>query len=208
MEAKLELLSKEATLENKINEFLKARKGLETAIPGVPDAPQALTPISGALPVGTPGINETFSETTRQLNEMAAAQTIAAEAAKRHADMLYALGQIAQDAAFSIGEAFGQMAASGGRATAQLVNQAIAQAIAAIIRQLATTLPFPANIAAIASAGMFQGMMKSQIPAYRDGALAYGPSLGMIGEYANARTNPEVIAPLDKLQSMMGGGVC
>jgi hypothetical protein len=28
----------------------------------------------------------------------------------------------------------------------------------------------------------------------------------MIGEYANASTNPEVIAPLDKLQSMMGGG--
>jgi hypothetical protein len=53
---------------------------------------------------------------------------------------------------------------------------------------------------------MFQGIMKSQIPAYRDGAIAYGPSLGMIGEYANARTNPEVIAPLDKLQSMMGGG--
>lgn len=205
--AKLELLSQEATMQNKINEFLKARKGLEIAIPGVPDAPQALTPTSGALPVGTPGINETFSETTRQLNEMAAAQEKAALAAQKHAEMMQALSFIAQDAAFSIGEAFGQMAASGGRATAQLVNQAIAQAVAMIIRQIAATLPFPANIAAIAGAGMFQGMMKSQIPAYRDGALAYGPSVGMIGEYANARTNPEIIAPLDKLQGMLGGGI-
>ena len=26
----------------------------------------------------------------------------------------------------------------------------------------------------------------------------------MVGEYAGARTNPEVIAPLDKLQGMLG----
>jgi cell division protein FtsB len=143
---------------------------------------------------------------TKALNETAEAQEKAALAAQKHAEMMQALSFIAQDAAFSIGEAFGQMAASGGRATAQLVNQAIAQAVAMIIRQIAATLPFPANIAAIASAGMFQGMMKSQIPAYRDGAIAYGPSLGMIGEYANASTNPEIIAPLDKLQGMLGGG--
>ena len=98
------------------------------------------------------------------------------------------------------------MAACGGRASAQLVYQAIAQAIAAIIRQLATTLPFPANIAAIAGAGMFSGIMRSQIPAYADGAVAFGPTLGLMGEYANASTNPEVIAPLDKLKPMMGGG--
>jgi hypothetical protein len=120
--------------------------------------------------------------------------------------MMQTLGRIAQDAAFNIGEAFGMMAAKGGQATGALVAQAIAQAMAMIIRQIAATLPFPANIAAIASAGMFQGIMKSQIPAYRDGALAFGPSVGMIGEYASARTNPEVIAPLDKLQGMLGGG--
>ena len=162
--------------------------------------------LPGTVGVATPGINETFSETTRQLNEMAAAQERAALAAEKHAEMMQALSFIAQDAAFSIGEAFGQMAAKGGQATGQLVMQAIAQAMAMIIRQIAATLPFPANIAAIAGAGIYQGMMKSQIPAYRDGALAYGPSLGMIGEYANARTNPEVIAPLDKLKPMMGGG--
>ena len=27
-----------------------------------------------------------------------------------------------------------------------------------------------------------------------------------MGEYAGARSNPEVVAPLDKLKSMLGGG--
>ena len=37
------------------------------------------------------------------------------------------------------------------------------------------------------------------------GGLAYGDTLARVGEYANAKNNPEVIAPLDKLQSIMGG---
>ena len=200
MRERLRLLQEEETLNRAIAEYMRSRAGGDMA------APERMPSLPGTVAVTTPGINENFSETTRQLNEMAAAQDRAALAAQKHADMMQALSFIAQDAAFSIGEAFGQMAASGGRATAQLVNQAIAQAVAMIIRQIAATLPFPANIAAIASAGMFQGMMKSQIPAYRDGAIAYGPSLGMIGEYANASTNPEIIAPLDKLQGMLGGG--
>lgn len=37
-----------------------------------------------------------------------------------------------------------------------------------------------------------------------DGAVAYGPTLGLFGEYANAATNPEVVAPLDKLRGILG----
>lgn len=49
----------------------------------------------------------------------------------------------------------------------------------------------------------------ASIPKFADGALAYGPTLGIIGEYAGASGNPEVIAPLDKLKGLMGadGGV-
>ena len=36
------------------------------------------------------------------------------------------------------------------------------------------------------------------------GGLAYGETFATVGEYANARSNPEVIAPLDKLKSMLG----
>lgn len=41
------------------------------------------------------------------------------------------------------------------------------------------------------------------IPKFADGGLAYGPTLGMFGEYAGASNNPEVVAPLDKLRSML-----
>ena len=50
----------------------------------------------------------------------------------------------------------------------------------------------------------------ASIPKFADGALAYGPTLGIFGEYAGASNNPEVIAPLDKLKGLMGtddGGV-
>jgi hypothetical protein len=44
--------------------------------------------------------------------------------------------------------------------------------------------------------------------AFADGGIVSGPTMGLVGEYTGARNNPEVIAPLDKLQSMLdtGGG--
>ena len=42
---------------------------------------------------------------------------------------------------------------------------------------------------------------------YAAGGIAYGPTVGLFGEYANARTNPEVVAPLDRLRSLIGGGM-
>jgi len=44
------------------------------------------------------------------------------------------------------------------------------------------------------------------IPAFADGGVVYGPTLGLMGEYPGARSNPEIIAPLSKLQAMIGGG--
>ena len=41
---------------------------------------------------------------------------------------------------------------------------------------------------------------------FADGGVVYGPTLGLVGEYPGARTNPEVIAPLDKLKKIIGGG--
>jgi len=41
---------------------------------------------------------------------------------------------------------------------------------------------------------------------FASGGIVSGPTLGLMGEYAGARSNPEVVAPLDKLKSMLGGG--
>lgn len=38
---------------------------------------------------------------------------------------------------------------------------------------------------------------------FAKGGIAYGPTVGLVGEYPGARNNPEVIAPLDKLRTLM-----
>lgn len=45
-----------------------------------------------------------------------------------------------------------------------------------------------------------------QFKAFANGGIVYGPTLGLMGEYAGASSNPEVIAPLNKLQDLIGGG--
>ena len=41
---------------------------------------------------------------------------------------------------------------------------------------------------------------------FADGGIVYGPTLGLMGEYPGARSNPEVIAPLNKLKDIIGSG--
>ena len=58
-----------------------------------------------------------------------------------------------------------------------------------------------AMLAAVTAAG---------IPMLADGGVASGPTLAMVGEYAGANSNPEVIAPLDKLRGLLaepGSGI-
>lgn len=42
-----------------------------------------------------------------------------------------------------------------------------------------------------------------RVPTLASGGIAYGETMAVVGEYANARSNPEVVAPLDKLQELM-----
>ena len=57
------------------------------------------------------------------------------------------------------------------------------------------------------SVGGLKGFLSTGfgIPKFADGGIVSGPTMAMVGEYSGAANNPEVIAPLDKLQSMMGG---
>jgi hypothetical protein len=60
-----------------------------------------------------------------------------------------------------------------------------------------------AGIAAVAASVAVKNIADRGI-AFADGGIVSGPTLGLVGEYANASTNPEVIAPLDKLKSIIG----
>ena len=52
---------------------------------------------------------------------------------------------------------------------------------------------------------MMAAVTAAGIPMLADGGIASGPTLAMVGEYAGASGNPEVIAPLDKLRGMLAG---
>lgn len=42
------------------------------------------------------------------------------------------------------------------------------------------------------------------LSAFADGGIVSGPTLGVVGEYAGAKSNPEVIAPLNRLKEIIG----
>jgi len=42
-----------------------------------------------------------------------------------------------------------------------------------------------------------------EVKAFAEGGIVSGPTLGLVGEYPGASSNPEVIAPLDKLKGML-----
>lgn len=44
------------------------------------------------------------------------------------------------------------------------------------------------------------------IPKFAAGGIVSGPTMGLMGEYPGAKSNPEVIAPLNKLQGMLDQG--
>lgn len=58
----------------------------------------------------------------------------------------------------------------------------------------------------IGSTSMGRSSQGYQIPKFADGGIVSGPTMGIMGEYPGAKSNPEVIAPLSKLKSMIGGG--
>ena len=82
---------------------------------------------------------------------------------------------------------------------AQLSAMATAQGVAS-----ASKLPFPANIAAIATVVATIASVFANLPKFAAGGIAYGPTLGLFGEYAGASHNPEVVAPLNRLKSLLG----
>ena len=47
------------------------------------------------------------------------------------------------------------------------------------------------------------GAVKGSVMALAEGGVAYGPQLALVGEYRGASSNPEVVAPLDKLRSII-----
>lgn len=86
--------------------------------------------------------------------------------------------------------------------------QAIATMVAGYAQATAESSALgPFGWIAFAAAGLAQltaivASVKS-LPAFANGGIVSGPTVGLIGEYAGASNNPEVVAPLDKLRGML-----
>ena len=80
--------------------------------------------------------------------------------------------------------------------------------------QIAFASPDPlvaiaAGVGAVALGTIIKNRLKQSAvdpTAFANGGIVSGPTMGLMGEYPGAQNNPEVIAPLDKLQDMLGGG--
>ena len=89
-----------------------------------------------------------------------------------------------------------------------LVKQIAAAALKALVFSIVLSLLPTTGAAGMAStvaktkAGGFGDIFKGVL-GFANGGIVSGPTMGLIGEYPGAKSNPEVVAPLDKLKDLM-----
>ena len=136
---------------------------------------------------------------------------------KTYSDALTDLDIKMQDTANSFESAFHSMAvsanassqemmAAAANAARSVIKTAIAEATAQYAAKIFASVPFPFNLALAAASGSVVGSLFNKIiPPFADGGMVSGATLAMVGEGpGTSAINPEVIAPLDKLQGMIG----
>lgn len=108
-------------------------------------------------------------------------------------------------------EAQSTVAAAAAKTTAAK-TEATANVGAAAAKTFSAHAAIPwVGIAAAAALTAVMVATMASLPKFAEGGIAYGPTLGLFGEYAGASHNPEVVAPLDRLRSLIapqesGGG--
>ena len=91
-----------------------------------------------------------------------------------------------------------------------LISKGVAGAVSGALEKIGAFGPLGVTMIPLiagAAAGLARTAFNSLIPAFADGGLVTGPTTALIGEGSGtSMANPEVVAPLDKLKSMIGGG--
>jgi len=156
-------------------------------------------------------IKDVTKEATEEFDQLSALLSEAAAGA------LTGLGEALGNAMSGIGSLGGNMGEVLGGAFSQLlidVGKAaikIGAAIAGIKKALESLNPAVAIAAGVALVGLgtyFKNRMQKAsegVKAFANGGIISGPTLGLMGEYAGAKSNPEVVAPLDRLKNLIGG---
>ena len=96
-----------------------------------------------------------------------------------------------------------------GKAFIEAVNQMIKRLLVQLAVMTAIQILFGGPAAAktaLSVAGLKGTLGNITGMSFANGGIISGPTFGLMGEYAGANSNPEVVAPLSKLKSMIGGG--
>lgn len=166
----------------------------------------------GLVPTGLAAGTAAAAVGVSQLNDGVA---VSVDLANNAASAFNALGDAIAGIATGTVTA-GQFMASMLTQLADMLGQIGTQFIAAGVAAMQFYANLIANPAAAVAAGVglvvaskligaLGQRLAAEPPALATGGLAFGPTLATVGDNPNARVNPEVIAPLDKLKSMMGG---
>jgi hypothetical protein len=161
------------------------------------------------LQTSTTSVADSFTNTSTAFGDM----TLAISA---NMQFLMDLGQTLGQ---NLGHAFATIIAGGedakksiGEAMLATLDAALAASTGLIIEAMINSGKFtgpaaPVVIPALVATGvaLVRGLFSAiSVPALAEGGIASGSTLALVGEYAGAQSNPEVIAPLDKLKSMIG----
>ena len=184
-------------------------KGIESSIEGMTRAVEedgsAWKKLSGIID-GAMGIYQSVSSIIGAIVSVFTATKSAEEASAAASESASASSAVA---AGTMTTALGEQAAV---STAMI---AVNKELTSSYMELASSIFFAAHAyIPFAGAGIAQGFITQSVATvqavaampFAEGGIVSGATLAYVGEYPNASTNPEVIAPLDKLRSLIGGG--
>lgn len=144
-------------------------------------------------------------------------------------DTAYKKNQDLIEGMSGIGSVMGSLGQAVGEAAGEWLNWGanVVQAVAAAIPQITSLLglqstqvaantavagsgaaastasiPIVGPILAVAAVASVLAAL-ANLPKFAGGAIAYGPTMGLFGEYSGAQNNPEVVAPLNKLRQLI-----
>lgn len=178
-----------------------AVKGLGSGVQSITDALEnngsAWEKVTGIID-GVLGLYQNFMTVVEIVKTLTAASAAhAAMKATEAAAETTEMGVNTAAAATAIANSAAVTTATGIETTAHVANAA------AKTMSAHASIPWVGIAIGAAMVGTLIAVMAS-LPKFADGGIAYGPTLGIFGEYAGASHNPEVVAPLDRLRALIG----
>jgi tape measure domain-containing protein len=177
---------------------------LEEAFEGVQEAVQPMRPAGAPAGLMTgPGVDLGFGSLSENVNRDA-------DEALNALDMVNAkTNAIAENMKSNLTSAFSSLfrgLIDGTQSFGDFMKQILTDLLVQLASMAAAFLLISALLPGSKIAmGGFGAFLKGGLTPFADGGIVSGPTAALVGEYAGARTNPEVIAPLDKLQAMIQG---